>query len=236
MQYVSVRAVAAQLKQQFKVDMDIFDLVQSCSDALGKLGAVALERSIYLANINNFCINLPGTIWKVRGVIRLDGSAEDLGMTVTVDDIYFPPQVVFVKEETDPSQYQPILLQANYIPQFKGPYIDYVWNCPTLKFNETDVPVAVECTGIKTDKEGFPMIPEEALLACTYYSLFVYHQPLFLLKQIDINMMRELERWKDQHMAQANQSMMMSALSTNERDDLLNIMTSMDRKAFGLPS
>jgi hypothetical protein len=98
------------------------------------------------------------------------------------------------------------------------------------------VPVAIECTGIKVDKEGFPMVPEPVLLGCVYYCLFIYHQPLYLLKQIDINMMRELERWKDQHVAQANQSMMMESLTANERDDLFNIMTSMDRKAFGLPS
>jgi hypothetical protein len=214
--------------------MDIFDAVMGCSDVLKKMGAIALERSIYAAVINNFAITMPGNIWRVRGVVRLDVIPEP-PITITVDDIYFPPQVVFVSPVEETNQSEPILFEANYVPQFKGPYIDYIWNCPTLKFNETDVPVAIECTGIKVDKENFPMIPETAQLACVYYCLFIYYQPLFLLKQIDINMMREIERWKDQHIAQANQSMMMESLSTNERDNLFDIMTSMDRKAFGLP-
>jgi hypothetical protein len=234
MQYVSVRAVVAQLKAQFKIDMDIYEAIHACSDALKLMGSIALDRSIYVANIQNFCVNMPNSVWKVRGVVRLDGIPNP-PMTITVDDIYFPPQIVFTTEEVATTETAPILFEANYVPQFKGPYIDYVWKCPTLKFNETDIPIAVECTGIKVDTEGFPMIPEPALLGCLYYALYVYHQPLFLLKQIDINMMREIERWKDQKIAQANQSMMMESLTSNERDSLFDIMTSMDRKAFGLP-
>ncbi len=234
MQYVSVRAIASRLKSQFKIDMDVYDIVSACGEALKKMGCIALERSIYVAQVSNFCVNLPGTIWKVRGVIRLDGIPEL--PNITVQDIYFPPQVVFTKEETNITESKPLLFQANYIPQFKGPYIDYVWDCPCLKFNETDVPIAIEVTGIKLDEEKFPMIPEEAFGACLYYALYVYHQPLFLLKQIDINMMMQIEQWKERNFAQSNQSRMMSALSANERDNLMNVMTSFDRKSFSIPS
>lgn len=234
MQYVSVRAVASRLKSQFKVDMDIFDVVQSSADALKKMGLIALSRSVYFANVSNFCVNLPGSIWKVRGVIRLDGVPDNMP-SITLTDVFFPPQVVFVMEEPAGSIGKPVVFEANYVPQFKGPYIDYVWDCPCLKFNETDVPVAIETTGIKLDDEGFPMIPEEAMLACIYYSLYTYYQPLFLLGQVPMNVWKEVEAWKERNIAQANASIMFSALTANEKDNLFNIMTSMDRKSFNYP-
>ena len=236
MQYQSVRAVASRLKSQFKVDMDIYDTVMACSDALKKMGYIALQRSCYQATVSNFAINLPGTVWKVRGVIRLDSPMIDIGINVVPTDIYFPHQVLFVMDEPLDTPNDVILLKGNYVPQFKGPYIDYVWDCPCLKFNETDVPVGIEVTEIKTDKEGFPMIPEPAFFGCLYYALFVYYQPMVLLGQVPVQMMQMVEEWKNRNMAQANQGMTMEALNAGERDHLFNIMTSMDRKHFGLPS
>jgi len=203
MQYQSVRAIASRLKSQFKVDMDIFDVVQGCADALKKMGYIALQRS---------------------------------GMTITTQDIYFPPQLIFTYDESDDDFEKIKLLKDNYIPQFKGPYIDYVWDCPYVKFNETDVNVAVEVTEIKLDSEKFPMIPEPAFYGCLYYCLYIYYQPLFLLKQTDPNTMMMIEQWKERNIAQSNHGMMMESLTANERDNLFNIMTSMDRKTFGLPS
>jgi len=213
--------------------MDIFDIVQACSDALKKMGLIALERSVYVANVSNFCVNMPGAIWKVRGVVRLDGVPMP-PLTIDVQDIFFPPQLVFTTTEESAGS-EPILFKANYVPQFKGPYIDHVWDCPHVRFNETDIPVAIECTGLKLDEEKFPMIPEEAFYGCLYYALYVHTQPLFLLGQVAPGVMAQVEKWKDQNVLQSNASMMFSALNDNEKDNLFNIMTSMDRKSFNFP-
>lgn len=236
MQYISVRAIASRLKSQFKVDMDIFDVVAACRDALDKMGTIALGRVIYQATVNNYCINMPGTVWRVRGVIRLDEPEVKPGINVVPSDIYFPPQIMFEFPEPDAPAEEVIFLKTNYAPQFKGPYIDYTWTCPLLKFNETDIPVAIETTALKTDSEKYPMVPQECFFGCLYYALYVYYQPLYLLKQIDGNMMQQVEAWKERNIAQSNQSALMAALTANERDNLMNIMTSFDRKAFSLPS
>jgi hypothetical protein len=236
MQYQSVRAVASRLKSQFKVDMDIFECIQACADALKKMGYIALKRSCYQATVQNFGVNLPGTVWKVRGVIRLDINTEAVGVTIVPQDIYFPPQLIFSFEEPTETPNDVILLKGNYVPQFKGPYIPYLWDSPYLKFNENDIPVAVEVTELAKDEEGFPMVPEPAFFGCLYYSLFVHYQPLALLGQIPLQLMQQVETWKNTNIAQSNSSMMMEALSVNERDNLFEIMTSMDRKHFGLPS
>jgi len=80
------------------------------------------------------------------------------------------------------------------------------------------------------------MVPEPAFYGCLYYALYVYYQPLALLGQVDGNVMQLVEQWKERNIAQSNQSMIMDALTANERDHLFDIMTSMDRKQFGLPS
>ena len=114
--------------------------------------------------------------------------------------------------------------------------IDFVWTCPIMKFNETNLQILVETTEIASDKEGFPQIPEECLEACIYYCLYIYHQPMYLTGQIDGQRMSTLERWKNDKIAQGNSSLMMSSLTTNELDSLLDIMTSMGRKTLGFPS
>lgn len=233
-QFTSVRAVASRLKSQFKVDMDIYEITQACADILKKMGFIALERSVFFANVDNFIVNMPGNIWKVRGVVRLDGSPAP-PIPITLADIAFPPQVVFKMTEPAPGNTQAIMFESNYVPQFKGPYIDYVWDAPLLKFNETDIPVAIECTGIALDEEGFPEIPEEAFYGCLYYALYVYYQPLFLLGQISPQVWKEVEQWKERNVAQANHSTLMSALTANEKDKLFDILVSMDRKSTNLP-
>jgi hypothetical protein len=64
----------------------------------------------------------------------------------------------------------------------------------------------------------------------------VYYEPLALLGQVDGGVMQMVEAWKERNIAQSNHSMMMEALTANERDQLFDIMTSMDRKQFGLPT
>jgi hypothetical protein len=232
MQYQSVRAVASRLKSQFKVDMDIFDVVQGCSDALKKMGMISLVRYGIVARVENFTINLPGYIWKPRGVIRLSEIPEE--MKEVVDGIYFPPQILFKFDDSDTTT-TPESFKDNYVGQFKGPWVEHVWDAPYLRFNENDVLVGIEATGIKLDDEGFPMLPEPAFFGCLYYCLFIYQQPLFLVGQIPHFVMKQTEEWKDRNIAQSNANMMLESLDSNERDKLFDIMTSFNRKTYGFP-
>lgn len=230
MQYQSIRAVASRLKSQFKVDMDLFDVVQASADALKKMGMISLERIGIVGRIENFCINLPASVYKVRGVIRL--SEIPPGFELVTQDIYFPPQTLFQFEENTTVP-EPTEWKDNYIDMFKGPYIDHVWECPYLRFNENDALVGIVATGIKTDEEGYPMLPEAAFYGCLYYCLFVYYQPLFLLGQVAPQVMAQVEKWKNDNVSQAVSNLMLESMTDNERDKLFDIMTSMNRKSFG---
>jgi hypothetical protein len=232
MQYVSVRAVASRLKSQFKVDMTIFDCVQACADLLKKTGALTTIREGYAATISNFCINLPASVYKLRAVVRLDNQLVS-SIKMSVQDIYFPPQDLFTVPADDEEPKPIKKLEDNVLPQLKGPYIPYVWKCPILKFNETDIPVVIEVTSVPTDEEGFPMIPEPMFFACLYYALYVHSQPLFLTGQIAPVQMQLIEKWKNDNVGQGNSSMMMEALSNNEMNEVFDIMTSMGRKSYG---
>lgn len=236
MQYISVRSIASRLSDDFGVDMDIFAVIRACSDALKKMGMFALSRFVYVADVKDFKILLP-KVWKVRGVIRLDGNWKTaFSGTIIIDDRVrlMQPQIIFKEEETDVST-EPVMLKANIIPNFRGPFIAHVWKNPIIEFNETDITVAVECTGIMLDDEGFPMLPEEAFFGCLYYSLFKYYQPRVIAGQIDPNRFQLITQWKDQNISQSVVAGMMTALTSNQRNELLDIMSSMDRKAFGYP-
>jgi hypothetical protein len=58
---------------------------------------------------------------------------------------------------------------------------------------------------------------------------------LFLLGQVPPQTMAQVEKWKNDNVAQANSNLMLESLTSNERNELFDIMTSMNRKSFGYP-
>src|SRR6188472_487439 len=101
MQYISVRSIASRLQDDFGVEMDIYAVIRACSDALDKMGMIALSRYIYVADVSNFHVILNPSVWKVRGVIRLS-SLEGFSGTVVLSDRVqlMQPQIIFTEEES----------------------------------------------------------------------------------------------------------------------------------------
>jgi hypothetical protein len=235
MKYIPVQAVASRLKDQFDVDMNIELVIAHSAQVLKNMGMIALQREVIVANVKNFCVNLPARVRKIRAAIQLtDSLVSSVG--VFVQDIYFPPQTIWVSNDEDISTISNDTVRSNYVPQVRGPYIPFVWDCPYVRFNETDMEVAFITTSIKTDKAGWPMIPEEAFEACIYYCLYVYYQPLYLIDRVSESKMQRITEWKNQKMRFAETSLMLSELSQNEMDDVFNTLTSFDRKKFGINS
>lgn len=234
MKYIPVQAVANQLADQFGIEMNLDQIVRHSAQCLKNMGMIALQREVIVAEIENFQINLPGRVRKVRATFRLDDSPL-IHPAIAIQDIRdsFPIQSFWVSD----AEATPITndnIRNNYVPQLKGPYINHVWECPYLRFNETDIKVGIIATSIKADKNGWPMIPEEAQEACTYYCLYVYHQPLFLIGKIDGQRMGAITEWKNQKMRFAETQLMLTELSQGEMDGVFDAMTSFDRKQFGI--
>lgn len=237
MQYVTVRSVAERLKSRFKIDMDIFDIKAACADAMRVCRVMPLERKVWVAKVDNFQIHLPN-VWKVRGVIRLDMIPNSFH--IEMQDIWFPPQVFFTTTETDVTTLEPIVLKSNYVPQIKGPWMDHKWECPYVRFNETDVTVGIETTALVTQKDEatgqeMPLIPEPAFYLCLFYALYVYYEPFYILGQIDERRFERITQWKDSKVRQGYAALGFNALTSNQLDEVFNVMTSFDRKQYGTP-
>jgi hypothetical protein len=180
---------------------------------------------------------LPPDAYKTRGAVRLNPTPTVPGLMIS-NEIEQPPQIFFTPPEPVAETNNPdlIFLKANYVPKLLGDFIDFVDDHPILKFNETDVDVVIEYSGLKTDKEGVPMFPEDAAEACMFFCLFTYYQSAYLAQKIPRALMMDAERWKDDGIKRGKAKMTMSGLTSNETDRLMNIMVTMDRKAFNLPS
>jgi hypothetical protein len=233
MTYRSVLEVASFLKDKFKIEMNIYDVILNCAEALKELKQYATVKAWVITHVENFCVNLTG-VYDVRSVIRLEEPL-DLGMDVFIQDLTFPPQVIF---EMPPQEEVNGVTEFknNYIPHIRGPYIDFVWECPKLKFNEDKVKVAINTISIKRDKRGYPMVPEHSFYACAYFCAYAYMWPLFLLGKVEPFVWNELKDTSDRQFAKARARRTLAGLTNNEADKLFNIMVSMDRKAYGLPS
>lgn len=236
MRYVTADYIADELVSQFSIEMGVWDIVRLSAKALKRVGAFALKRKVWHTLVSNYQIVLPPDAYMARGALRITPRPQLSNPVLIVDGIEQPSQVFFTEEVDELLSSEPYLLKSNYVPKLIGQFESYEYDHPVMKFNDTDIEVVVEYTGLKVDDEGKPMIPEDATEACLFFCLFTKTQSDYLLKKVDINMMRETERWKDTTIAQARASLTMSTLNTNERDKLMNIMVSMDRKAFNVPS
>jgi len=232
-QYRSVKEVASYVKDQFKIEMDISDVIRNCAEALRLLGVFATGRELMFTTVKDFCVKTSG-VKKIMSVTRLDNTIFST-IKVELQDIYFPPQIVFQMPEEEADETGTIKYKDNYIPAPKGPWIDFVWDCPHVRFNETDLDVAIETISIRKDKEGYPEIPDGAFYACAYYCAFSFQMPLFLLGKVPPVVFGKLEEMKERKFGQARAQLFIDDYSRNEADNLMNIMASMDRKGYNTP-
>lgn len=235
MRYISADYIADELVSQFQIEMDVWDIVRLSAKALKRVGAFALQRKVWYTNVLNFQVVLPPDAYLARGCYRVAPRQGGTGIFIS-DTIEQPSQVFFVEVAEETYNAQPILLKSNYVPKILGNFMDYEYDHPVMKFNETDAEVLIEYTGLKVDDTGKPMIPEDASEACLFFCLFTHFQAAYLAKKVDHTMMKQTEVWKDTAIKQAKAKLTMSTLSTNEMDKLMNIMVTMDRKAFRIPS
>jgi len=236
MKNVKVGYIADELVARYGIEMDKWDVMRLSASCMKRMGAYALQRKVYCALVTNFTVTLPPDAYEARGAIRLTSPRVVSTPLIISDVIEQPPQVFFVETVEDTLTQQTILLKSNYVPWLIGDYIDYDDDFPILKFNETDIEVAIEYTGLSIDKEGFPMIPECCWEACMFFCLFTHLQSGAISGKVQVGILDRAEKWKDESIARGRASLTMRSLTSNERDKLMNIMVSLDRKSYNIPS
>lgn len=232
MRTITPEAIASTLKDQFNIDMDIYLVVKHSAKALELMGMIATNKGFYMGLVENYCIKLPPEVIKITSAI-CTSKPVDASWKYEIQDITHPPQIVFRMEDVDEVTTVPEI-ENNYIPAQHHGYIPYVWECPYLKFNDTNIEVFVEYSKMTFDKKGYPAIPETVMDACVYYCVFIHMQPLYLIGKVQENVFQTVTKWKNQKIRQGETNSIMRGLSSNERNAILKILTSFDRKQVNI--
>ena len=235
MRNASIGEVVSTLKDEFNIDMEIYQVARHSAKALELMGMIAMRKEVARGLVENHCIKLPPEVVKISSVI-CTSKPIDTSWTYEIQDIWHPPQIVFRSDETDSTLDETTTpdVASNYIPSQHYGYIDYVWDCPYLKFNDTDIEVMVEYSTMSLDENGYPKIPETAIDGCVHWAVFKHMQPLFMMGKVQPMVFAEVTRWKNQKMNQSRTATMMRGLNNNTRNRILNILTSFDRKRVNI--
>lgn len=244
---ISPQMVASKMVDKFGVESDIYQVSENCMEALNRMGMLKLKRKALVGPVLNQRLEMPPDCCEPRAVFRQPSALETItnSVTLTIQDIAFPPAKIFVPVPNSDSDIQEIQLPEqvlNYIPNMAGPYIDFVWDDPPfIRFNEgvlaNQLRVIVIYDSIPIDRNtGLCEIPEEAFNGCLYFNLYTYFQPLFLTGKVQMGIWKEIESWKNRNFNQSRNKLMMSRLNQNEMSKVHNVMASMDRKRFKLDS
>ena len=234
MKYISIYAIASELKDRFSIEEDIYVINKWVAKALEKMHMVALQRKVDKAIVpEKGCITIEGGAYKLESVYIVNHPVRQTKFFT--QDVWQPPQTIFVDDALKPDG----SFNGNtplHIIQTGVLYQDYTWDCPKLHFPKDAIGAEImyEYTCIPTDKEGYPMIPEDAFDGCLYYVLWVIYQPLYLLGKVNESQMQRVEEWKRKHVAQSKNQLTMRQLSANAMNEVLDVMTSFDRKRVNI--
>lgn len=237
MRTVPIQAVVSRIKSKFGIEMDIYDVFLNSLEVLKQMKMYALDYEIITGSVRNFTFKLQDNAVKINWIIYLE-NLYNSNLKLEIQDIWLPPQVVFRSHnETEETTYYPLApteWQLNTDLDVKGPYIDYKWDCPFLKFDVNEINIACKYSKIRLDKDGFVAIPEQALEACVYYSVYSHMEPAFLVGKVPPAIFMEVKQWMKDHRATAQHRKMVDDFSQNEVNKVLDVMSSFDRKRFGI--
>jgi len=231
--HVSVKEIQTRLLDDFDIDMQEYLIDRHCHDMLVKVRMVPMCRSVITGRASDYKLNIKNfQPYNIKAVIAL--YPEYLNYpSQTIQQIEYPPQLIFERPEEETTS-SLLNQELNVIPHIKGPYIDYEWDGTCLKFNEESPEVAVEIVNLSLDKDGYLRIPEDLTDAAVHYCAFVHLRPLYLLGKIPQYVMRDIERWKSDAMISGKIGAYFKSLNKNAMNDILNYMTSFDRKSHNI--
>lgn len=240
--YASVEEVASQIVDDFGIEMDIYMVMQNSMQCLNNMGMMVNKKCAVMGVAEDQQLRMPVGAYDIKAVFSPNALCHVPGnsVTLTIQDIWFPSAKIFVpvpNTDTNTQSAELTAVQLNYIPYITGPQIDFEWEPPFLKFNETAPEVIAIYSSIKVEeKSGLPAIPRAALEACVNYCIWKHYRPLFYTKKIDGQVYAEIKSEKRRFMAKAETKHMLSKLNQNEMSKVFDIMSSFNRKRTNIDS
>lgn len=239
--YTTIEEIGARINSEFRIDVDEYFVRQHALDAVNEMGLISTEEILLRGTIKDYKMKIPassGGITRINWVIAGDAKASTT-VSLSIQNIFFPPQVVFTPVPNENIEIALIEEEGpiNVIPSIRGPYIPFTWKKPFLAFNETERQVVVYAERLKLDPNTkLPLIPQECLAACAYYCVEVYYKPMFMLGKVPPFVWEKLEQWTNRHFARGQNQLAGKQLNQNVLNDAMDVVVSMDRKAYGIDS
>jgi hypothetical protein len=113
-----------------------------------------------------------------------------------------------------------------------GRYVPFVYEDHYLHF-EKDMDVDIVYVTTKKDDQGYPLLTMKGAEALIYYAHYIEIQKEYFQKIADNNMFNEAKKLKERAFAEARVPV---AVTDNQWDDMLNVLTSHNRKRFNIPN
>lgn len=230
MNYIPIERVASQLREApFYIredNMDLYLIVENVFKALREMRMITLERKFETFEVKDYEVHL-GPHYAIQNVVRIEEQYYP-----PEDGVYQPNQVLFTVAESpeisnDLSHLEEI---KKVIPHIIGEYINYSKDGKCLTFKETDITVGIEYNTMALDEKGYPKVPDQAEEAVIYYVAWIHFLGEFMAGRLDGQRMQYWEELKERKMREAKLD---HRMSQNQIDQLLNTLSSFDRKAFG---
>ena len=241
-QKVSIGLVPITYSRLFGEEVSMDQVLAFTDHILRETGTIGTKTLFMRVKIKNRRVGLPCGTFAIESVTDSRPYQYDTPMVYNLDDQsalinYIVPHPMydgFALDINTVSEDLPSISEEDQMPvnSPKGTYVDYEHDGDELIFNMDNVYVDVIFTVIPLDKEGYPYLTEKTVMAFAYWLNFVAVQRRYFKQQADPNMLQIAEEMANKNIAKARTP---DALSKNEIDDLLNVLTSMNRKFYRTP-
>jgi hypothetical protein len=235
MNYSPIERIAARLPEApfFINNMSFPIVVNNVWEALKKYKFYVTKTHFKVFTVVDYSIKL-GCVNQVHNVVLSQETN-----AIAVETIQQPNQVVFVADPDENGATATTLTSdteldqiARVTPHIIGSYVDFIEDGDCLKFKDTDINVGVEYTELLVDADtGYPLLPEDAEMLVTWYCAHQHFAGEFMAGRLDGQRMQ----WVEAKLEQARKdAFSIIRMSQNELDKIGNVLSSFDRKTFGV--
>lgn len=217
-------------KRLFGEELDFYDMLELSPLVLKKTGTMAVKAFMFRGRVKDFRLELPCNVYAIKYVCTSRPKSWYDRFIAGEESILVNYDVKHLN--ADPTYQEPVAtvyeVNRNVFSHALGDLIDFEnEGNKCLHFNHKELDVDVLYVYTPMDQDGYPRIPEKTLEAIAHYCWYVKVRQDFYKGRATGDMLRLAQDEKDVAISQGRTP---DFLSDNERDDILNVLTSSNKK------
>jgi hypothetical protein len=232
----SVQEIPMLYKRLFGEELDFYDMLEILPLVLKKTGSMAIKQFLFRGQVKDFKLELPCNVYAIRYACESKPASWYDRYIQNQSEYLINYDVKHLNE--DPTYQAPVAtvyeLNKNIFSEPLGRLVDFEnENNKCLHFNYRELDVDVLYIFTPMDADGYPRLPEKTLEAVAHYCWYLQVRKDYYKGRANGEMLSLARDEKDVALAQGRTP---EYISDNERDDLLNVITSHNRKVHNLQS